>query len=83
MEGPSTAEVPLQVVCYFRYTKEGAKKMQGAPVELDENLGGVIAALRERGEFSGDALETVLIDCPDGTVKAKKLLHVGLGDEKN
>ncbi len=83
MEGPSTADVPLQVVCYFRYTKEGVKKMQGAPVELDKNLGGVIAALRERGEFGGDALETVLIDCPDGTIKAKKLLLVGLGDEKD
>jgi hypothetical protein len=82
IEGPSTADVPLQVVCYLRYTKEGVKKMQGAPVELDKNLGGVIAAIRERGEFSGDALETVLIDCPDGTIKAKKLLLVGLGDEK-
>lgn len=81
MEGPSTADVPLQVVCYFRYTKEGVKKMQGAPVELDKNLGGVIAALRERGEFQGDELETVLIAPPEGSIKAKALLLVGLGDE--
>jgi hypothetical protein len=83
MEGPSTADVPLQVVCYFRYTKEGVKKMQGAPVELDKNLGGVIAALRERGEFQGDELETALIIPPDGSIKAKALLLVGLGEEKN
>src|SRR5439155_2213373 len=25
MEGPYTADVPLQVVCYFKYTPEGAK----------------------------------------------------------
>ncbi len=30
MEGPYTADVPLQVVCYFKYTPAGAKKMTGA-----------------------------------------------------
>jgi Cytosol aminopeptidase family, N-terminal domain len=81
MEGPYTADVPLQVVCYFRYTREGAKRMSGAPVELDKRLGGVIASLRERGEFVGDQLETLLITPPKGSIKAKALLLVGLGDE--
>jgi len=31
MEGPYTADVPLQVVCYFKYTPEGAKKCPGRP----------------------------------------------------
>src|SRR4051794_15770886 len=56
MEGPYTADVPLQVVCYFRYTPDRARKMSGAPVELDRRLGGVIASLRERGEFVGEPL---------------------------
>jgi hypothetical protein len=81
MEGPYTADVPLQIVCYFQYTSEGAKKMSGAPVELDKRLGGVIASLRERGEFVGDQLETLLITPPKGSIKAKALLLVGLGDE--
>jgi hypothetical protein len=81
MEGPYTADVPLQVVSYFKYTKDGAKRMSGAPVELDKHLGGVIAALRERGEFVGDELETALITPPEGAIKAKALLLVGLGDE--
>ena len=81
MEGPYTADVPLQVVCYFKYTPEGAKKMSGAPVELDKHLGGVIASLRERGEFAGDQLETILITPPKDSIKAKALLLVGLGDE--
>src|SRR5580692_62857 len=68
MEGPYTADVPLQVVCYFKYTPEGAKKMKGAPVELDKRLGGVIASLRERGEFVGDELETLLIIPPPGSI---------------
>jgi hypothetical protein len=83
MEGPYTADVPLQVVSYFKYTPEGAKKMSGAPVELDKRLGGVIAALRERGEFVGDALETQLIIPPKDSIKAKALLLIGLGNEQD
>jgi hypothetical protein len=81
MEGPSTADVPLQVVCYFKYTPERARRMFDAPVDLDKRLGGVIASLRERGEFGGDQLETILITPPKGSIKAKALLLVGLGDE--
>jgi Cytosol aminopeptidase family, N-terminal domain len=83
MEGPYTADVPLQIVCYFKYTPEGAKRMSGAPVELDKELGGVIASLRERGEFIGDEGETLLIIPPKNTIKAKGLLLVGLGAEDN
>src|SRR5947209_16488621 len=81
MEGPYTADVPLQIVCYFKYTPEGAKKMTGAPVELDKKLGGVIASLRERGEFVGDEGETLLLIPPKDSIKAKALLLVGLGEE--
>jgi Cytosol aminopeptidase family, N-terminal domain len=81
MEGPYTAETPLQVVCYFKYTLDGAKRMTGAPVELDKELGGVIASLRERGEFEGDAIETFLLLPPKGSIKAKALLLIGLGEE--
>jgi hypothetical protein len=82
MEGPYTADVPLQIVCYFKYTPDGAKRMTGAPVELDKKLGGVIASLRERGEFVGDELETLWITPPKSTIKAKALLLVGLGKEE-
>src|SRR5262245_13294434 len=83
MEGPYTADVPLQVVCYFKYTAEGAKRMSGAPVELDKELGGVIASLRERGEFVGDELETLSLTPPPNSIKARALLLVGLGNEKS
>jgi hypothetical protein len=83
MEGPYTADVPLQIVCYFKYTPEGARRMTGAPVELDKKLGGVIASLRERGEFVGDELETLCITPPMGAIKAKALLLVGLGKEES
>jgi hypothetical protein len=81
MEGPYTADVPFQVVCYFKYTPERAKRMGGAPVELDKHLGGVIASLRERGEFGGNQLETIHLIPPPGAIEAKSLLLVGLGEE--
>jgi Cytosol aminopeptidase family, N-terminal domain len=81
MEGPYTADVPLQIVCYFKYTPEGVKRMSGAPVELDKQLGGVITSLRERGEFAGDRLQTLGIMPPKNSIKAKALLLIGLGSE--
>lgn len=81
MEGPYTPDVPLQVVCYFRYSEAGIKKMQGAPVELDKHLNGIIAALRERGEFVGNRLETIVINAPKDSIKARHLLLIGLGAE--
>lgn len=75
--------MPLQIDCYFKYTPDGVKRMTGAPVELDKKLGGVIASLRERGEFVGDELETLCITPPKDSIKAKALLLVGLGNEES
>jgi hypothetical protein len=82
MEGPTTAETALQVVCLFKH-KESGDKMLGAAVELDKDLHGVISSLRNRGEFAGDALETLLIIPPAGTIKPKLLLLIGIGDESS
>src|SRR5262245_41284784 len=81
MEGPYTADVPLQIVCYFKHKPAGDKTL-GAAAELDKELGGVIAALRNRGEFTGELLETVSLTPPPGTIKAKRLLLIGMGDEE-
>jgi hypothetical protein len=79
-QAPYDAEVDLQAVCYFKH-KEAGDTTLGAAVELDSRLGGVIAALRKRGEFAGDELETLLLTPPKGTIKPKLLLLIGLGDE--
>ena len=81
MQGPYDADVPLQVVCYFKPMK-GGDKLQGAPVELDKRLGGVIANLRTRGEFVGDELETIVLDT-GGKIPAKQLLLIGIGDQES
>lgn len=82
MQGPYDADVPLQVVCYFKHKAAGDTTL-GAAVELDAKLGGVIATLRNRGEFAGDELETLLLVPPQGTIKPKGLLLIGLGDEES
>lgn len=81
MEGPYTAETQLQVVCYFPYSATAAARMSGAPVELDRRLGGVIAALRERGAFSGHEQETLRLLPPPDSIPATNLLLIGLGSE--
>src|SRR5207253_264271 len=55
---------------------------QGGPVELDKRLGGVITNLRDRGEFAGDELETLVLDTR-GKIPARQLLLIGLGDEES
>src|SRR5437867_2095336 len=80
MEGPYDADTPLQIVCYFAHKKTGDKTL-GAAVELDKRLKGVIASLRDRGEFTGDELETILLVPPEYTIRPKMLLLIGLGDE--
>jgi len=80
MEGPYDADTPLQIVCYFKHKKSGDKTL-GAAVELDKRLGGIIASLRNRGEFTGDELEMLLLAPPKDTIKPKLLLLVGLGEE--
>src|SRR4029077_6282495 len=47
-----------------------------------KKLGGVIAALRARGEFAGDRLQTVCITPPKSSIKANALLLIGLGSEE-
>jgi hypothetical protein len=81
MQGPYDADVPLQVVCYFK-PKPGGDTLKGAPVELDKRLGGVIGNLRGRGEFVGDELETLVLDT-GGKIPARQLLLIGIGDQES
>ena len=81
-QGPYDMETPLQVVCYFKHRESGDTTL-GAAVELDKELGGVISSLRNRSEFAGDELETLLLTPPQGTIKPKLLLIVGLGEPES
>lgn len=82
MQGPYDMDTPLQIVCYLKHKAAGDKTL-GAAVELDKKLGGVITSLRNRGEFLGDELETLLLTPPKNGIKPKQLLLIGLGEENS
>lgn len=84
--GPSGQETPLQIACVFEYTEGDITNPPALPanlngmLHLDEALHGIITELRKSGKFTGHAFETILITPPPGTVKAKQVLLIGLGD---
>lgn len=81
MVGPYGEPADLQVICLFKHKQTG-DTYQGAAKETDEKLKGILSALRNRGEFVGELGETFLFTPPKGSIPAKQLMVIGLGDEK-
>ncbi|WP_300491478.1 M17 family peptidase N-terminal domain-containing protein [Flavobacterium sp.] len=86
VQGPSAAKSELQVACVFEYIEGDIFNPPALPanlngmVHLDDALKGIITELRKSGKFTGHSLETLLITPPQGTLAAKKLLLIGLGN---
>src|SRR5258708_38869428 len=53
MVGPYMEAADLQIICLFRHKNSG-DTYQGAAKDTDAHLGGVLSALRDRGEFVGE-----------------------------
>lgn len=89
VQGPSSADAQLQVACVFEYTDNDIHSAQALPanlnglVHLDEALKGEFTKIRQSGQFKGHSLETLLITPPAGSMSAKKLLLIGLGNRNN
>jgi hypothetical protein len=90
VQSPAAQETPLQVVCLFEYTEgdifnspPALPKALNGMVHVDEALKGLITDLRKTNRFEGKLLETLLITPPAGSVAAKKLLLVGLGNRSD
>lgn len=82
MVGPYMEPADLQMICLFKHKSTG-DTYQGAAAETDKHLGGLLSALRNRGEFVGDVGETFLFSPPKGSIPAKQFMIIGLGDEKD
>ncbi len=82
MVGPYAAEADLQVICVFKHKSEGDTYQDSMQV-LDDKLGGILSRLRNSGDFIGELGETLLFSPPRGTIPAKQLLAVGLGEESS
>ena len=78
-----TAEpADLQIICLFKHKASG-DTYQGAAKDTNEKLHGILSALRNRGEFSGELGETILFTPLKGSIPAKRFMVIGLGDEKD
>src|SRR3984893_11240254 len=68
----------IQADALVTYVFEGDNKIDGAIAEIDRRMTGGLATLVTSGEITGKALETVLLQFPEG-MDAKRLLLVGAG----
>ena len=82
MIGPYTQPADLQIICLFKHKPTG-DTYQGAAKETDAHLGGILSALRNRGEFVGELGESFLFTPPSATIPAKRFMVIGLGDEED
>ena len=80
MTGPYAQDADLQIICAFKHKASG-DTYQGAMKDSDAKLGGLLSALRNRGEFVGELGESILFVPPKGAIPAKLFLIIGLGDE--
>ena len=80
MVGPYMQEADLQMICLFKHKPSG-DTYQGAAKDTDGHLGGILSALRNRGEFVGELGETLLFTPPKGSIPAKRFMVIGLGEE--
>ncbi len=82
MVGPYMEAADLQIICLFKH-KDSGDTYQGAAKDTDAHLGGILSALRNRGEFIGELGETISFDPPKGSIPARRFMVIGLGEEKD
>jgi len=82
MVGPYMEAADLQIICLFKH-KAAGDTYQGAAKDTDAHLGGLLSALRSRGEFVGELGETILFTPAEGSIPAKRFMIIGLGEEKD
>jgi cytosol aminopeptidase family protein len=81
VQSPGETKTDLQIFCLFRSSP--TNPLHGSLIEINEKLHGLLDQLRTPGLFNGDLGETILLTPPAGTVAAKKLLIIGLGDSSS
>ena len=82
MDGPYMEAADLQIICLFKH-KPAGDTYQGAAKDTDAHLGGLLSAVRNRGEFVGELGETFLFTPAKGSIPAKRFMVIGLGEEKD
>jgi hypothetical protein len=80
VQSPAETVTDLQVICLFRSSPANA--LHGSLTEMNEKLKGLLDHIRKPDLFGGEFGETLLIAVPKGTLGARRLLIIGLGDSQ-
>src|SRR5580658_9491322 len=78
VQSPDETNTDLQIICLFESMPENT--LHGSLVRTNEKLQGLLDKIRKPGLFRGELGETILIVPPAGSLGARKLLIIGLGD---
>jgi hypothetical protein len=79
-QSPAETTTDLQVICLFRSSPENT--LHGSLTEINEKMKGLLDRIRKPELFRGELGETLLIMPPPGTLGARKLLIIGVGDSQ-
>jgi len=80
VQSPAETYTDLQIICLFQSVPENA--FHGSLVETNGQLKGLLDKIRSPALFRGELGETILIVPPPGSLPARKLLVIGLGDSQ-
>ncbi|MGA7225794.1 MAG: M17 family peptidase N-terminal domain-containing protein [Candidatus Acidiferrales bacterium] len=80
VQSPAETTTELQIICLFQSAPENTP--HGSLVEINQKLQGLLEQIRTPALFRGDLGETLLITPSTGTLAAKNLLLIGLGDSE-
>jgi hypothetical protein len=81
VQSPAETETDLQIICLFR--SDSSNTLHGSLVETNEKLKGLLDQIRRPTLFRGELGETLLLTPPAGSVAAKRVLIIGLGDSQS
>lgn len=79
-QSPADTVTELQVICLFQSSPSNT--LHGSLIEINVKLKGLLDQVRKPTLFRGELGETILITPPAGSLTAKKLLIIGLGDSQ-
>jgi hypothetical protein len=79
-QSPADTKTDLQAICLFRSSP--LNTLHGSLVEINEKLKGLLDRVRQPELFRGELGETLLLAPPAGSIGARKLLVIGLGDSQ-
>jgi hypothetical protein len=80
VQSPADTATDLQVICLFQSIPSNT--LHGSLVEINQKLKGLLDKIRQPLLFRGEFGETILLTPPAGSLNARNLLVIGLGDSQ-